>query len=365
MTNKPKTKPLVLCIFDGFGHGEAGPYNAITQAKTPHYDTLWQTCPHTLLDASGMAVGLPHHQMGNSEVGHMNIGAGRPVYQDLSRISQAITNDELKNNPVLKNALSTLAESQKALHLFGLLSPGGVHSHEEHLFALLKLAKACGVKQCYVHAMLDGRDTAPQSAQASLEKLEALCQTLGMASIKTLIGRYFAMDRDNHWDRIEQAYRAIIESQAPYQARNAIDALKQAYERGETDEFVTACLIGEPAAVQNGDVMLGFNFRSDRARQLCHAFNDETFSHFKRQALHLSHFVTLTDYDATLAAEVAFPKPALEHLLTDVLSEHGLTQLRLAETEKYAHVTFFFNGGREKPVAGEERLLIHSPNVAT
>lgn len=357
--------PLVLIIFDGWGHRENTEYNAIANADTPNFDHLWQHYPHTLLNASGEFVGLPDGQMGNSEVGHMSIGSGRIVYQDLSRITLAIDNGDFEKNLNLNQCLDDLITTDKALHIFGLVSSGGVHSHQQHLFALIKLAASKGLKKCYIHAFLDGRDTPPKSAKASLEKLQDVLQQ-HCGEIKTISGRYYAMDRDKRWDRVQLAYQAITESSSEYHADDAITGLQQAYQRGETDEFVKPTVIGEKQMISDGDAIIFFNFRSDRARQLSHAFLDEHLEGFKRgKQINLSHFVSFTEYAANLKTEVAFPTDKLDAVFGKILSQHTLTQLRIAETEKYAHVTFFFNGGLEAPFPGEDRCLIPSPKVAT
>lgn len=358
-------KPIVLCILDGFGHSDIKQHNAIAQAKTPCYDALLKHCPHTFINASGHYVGLPDGQMGNSEVGHMTIGAGRPVYQDLTRIHHAIHHGDFFKNPCLKHALTDIADKNKTLHVMGLLSPGGVHSHEEHLFALLKLAKESGVQHCCVHAFLDGRDTPPKSAADSIERLEKTLSDLKFGHIQTVSGRYYAMDRDQRWDRIEKAYRAIAESQAEHHADTAIEALSAAYARNETDEFVQPTIIGKNAMIEAGDGVVFFNFRADRSRQLSEAFINKNFKPFERTWIPLSHFVGFTNYDDRLNLEVAFPKEHLQGIFAEIVSEAGLKQLRVAETEKYAHVTFFFNGGQEQAFKNEDRQLINSPKVAT
>ncbi|MBS0555964.1 MAG: 2,3-bisphosphoglycerate-independent phosphoglycerate mutase [Proteobacteria bacterium] len=360
-----RPKPVLLLILDGWGHREERENNAIAQANAPNWRHLLATCPHTLLDTHGEFVGLPHGQMGNSEVGHMNIGAGRIVYQDLTRIDAAIADGSFCANPALLRAFT--AAQGATLHVFGLLSPGGVHSSEEHVFALLDMAKKNGVERVAVHAFLDGRDTPPQSARASLEKLQARCDALGNARIATVSGRYYAMDRDKRWERVKLAYDAIADGIAEYRADAALAALDAAYARGETDEFVKPTLIGNGAAIADGDAIFYMNFRADRARQLTQAFVDPAFGGFARtRQIRLSAFVTLTHYsdDLHVTAE-AYPPQSLAHSLGEYLSSLGLKQLRIAETEKYAHVTFFFSGGREEPYPGEDRILVPSPKVAT
>jgi len=370
--DSPRPKPLVLIILDGWGQREDPKANAIAQAHKPCWDALWKNHPHALLSGSGQCVGLPDGQMGNSEVGHMNMGAGRVIHQDLTRIDLAIENGEFFQNPVLCTALDQARDTHKALHIIGLLSPGGVHSHEQHFYALLELAAKHGVKTVYIHAFLDGRDTPPRSALHSLNALNEKCQQLGCGQIVSLIGRYYAMDRDQRWERTQKAYELLIKGKADFQAKDASSGLEQAYQRGENDEFVQATQIGSsPVVIQDGDVVIFMNFRADRARQLTAALlldpanpslrsgpRDEGFKGF-------DSFVSLTQYDKNLKTQVAFPPQPLRHILAEYLSELGLKQLRMAETEKYAHVTYFFNGGIEKPFPGEDRVLIPSPKVAT
>lgn len=358
-------KPVVLIILDGWGNREATPDNAIAAANTPVLDTLYKTYPNTLVDGSGHAVGLPDGQMGNSEVGHMNLGAGRIVYQDFTRISKAIDDGSFFSNPVLLDGLKPAIEQDKAVHILGLFSPGGVHSHEEHLFAMVQMAHEQGAKQVYVHAFLDGRDTPPQSALASIEKFEQAFSDLPHASLASLCGRYFAMDRDNRWDRVEKAWRLIHEGQADFYAKTAAQGLKEAYARKESDEFVQPTWIGDAKPIEAGDAVFFMNFRADRARELSHCFMDSEFPHFQRKKKQLGSFVTLTEYEAGLGAPIAFPTEKLDNVFGDWLAQHGKTQLRISETEKYAHVTFFFSGGREAEFDGEDRILIPSPQVAT
>ncbi len=359
-------KPLVLVILDGFGHSDSPDHNAIYSANTPVYDRLREQHPHGLISGSGMDVGLPEGQMGNSEVGHMNLGAGRVVYQDFTRITKAILEGDFFTNPALTGAVDQAVERGKAVHILGLLSEGGVHSHQDHLIAMIELAAQRGADKIYLHAFLDGRDTPPRSAQPSIVAIEAACSKLGKGRIASMIGRYFAMDRDNRWDRVEQAWQLIVDGQAIFQAESATAALAAAYARDESDEFVQATSIGEPVTVEDGDSVIFMNFRADRARELSHAFLDDDFSGFSRKRLpKLSQFVMLTQYAANLAAPSAFAPTALVNVLGEYLSNLGKTQLRIAETEKYAHVTFFFSGGREEPFPGEQRILIPSPNVAT
>jgi 2,3-bisphosphoglycerate-independent phosphoglycerate mutase len=364
MTVAPK--PLVLMILDGFGHSESPESNAIMAARTPVWDKLWAEAPRTLVSGSGMDVGLPDGQMGNSEVGHMNLGAGRVVYQDLTRVTKSIEDGDFYDNPQLCEAVEAAAVAGKAVHIMGLLSPGGVHSHEDQLIAMVELAARRGAEHIYVHAFLDGRDTPPKSAAPSLTLIEGAYRRLGKGRTASIIGRYFAMDRDNRWDRVQQAYDLITEGAGEFAAQTAIDALHAAYERGESDEFVKATTIGEPVRVEDGDAVVFMNFRADRARELSRAFVEPDFSGFARQRqLQLAGFVMLTQYAADIPAPCAFPPASLDNVLGEYLARQGKTQLRIAETEKYAHVTFFFSGGREEPFEGEERILIPSPQVAT
>ena len=361
----PRPKPVVLLILDGWGHREDPTDNALAQARLPHWRRLWNEAPHTLIHTEGRHVGLPEGQMGNSEVGHMNLGAGRIVYQDLTRIDAAIEDGSFFANAELLAACAAARAGDGTLHVMGLLSPGGVHSHESHVFAMLDLAQRAGVERVAVHAFLDGRDTPPQSAQASLEALQRHCDNLGNARIATVGGRYFAMDRDKRWDRVRRAWDAIVEARADHRAANAQAALAAAYERGETDEFVAPTVLAGAAPMHDGDAVVFMNFRADRARQLTAAFVAPAFEGFPAHRPVLSRFTCLTEYDAKLPAPVAFGPDDLRHTLGELLAEHGMTQLRIAETEKYAHVTFFFSGGREDPYAGETRILVPSPKVAT
>ena len=365
MPSRPK--PVLLLILDGWGHREeAAADNALAQADLPNWRRLLADCPHTLVHTEGRHVGLPEGQMGNSEVGHMNIGAGRIVYQDLTRVDAAIEDGSFNTNPELLAACAAAVEAGGTLHLFGLLSPGGVHSHQAHLFAMLELAAARGVQDVAVHAFLDGRDTPPRSAEASLRRLQALCEKVKVGRIATVSGRYYAMDRDKRWDRVERAYLAITEAMAQYRCDDALAALHAAYARGEGDEFVMPTVVGAGARFRDGDAVVFMNFRADRARELTSAFVQPGFDGFARpRPIALSRFTCLSEYDATLPAPVAFGSEDLRNTLSQVLAAHGLTQLRIAETEKYAHVTFFLSGGVETPVAGEDRVLVPSPQVAT
>lgn len=360
----------LLVVLDGFGYREATEDNAIAQAATPVWDELWQKQPHTLLSGSGEDVGLPAGQMGNSEVGHMNLGAGRIVYQDFTRINRAISQGEFANNRAIGGALKKLDKSHGALHVIGLMSPGGVHSHEDQILTLIKLAVAHGVSDVYLHAFLDGRDTPPRSAETSLKAAEELFASLGNGRIASIIGRYFAMDRDNNWDRVERAYNLIVRGEAPYHAHNAVDALQQAYERGESDEFVQATSIhapqDQPVKMTDDDALVFMNFRADRAREISHAITGTNFDGFpRRSTVSLIDFVTLTRYAEDLKHPCAFEQQRFNNTLGEYLAKLGKRQLRIAETEKYAHVTFFFSGGVEQPYPGEERELIPSPKVAT
>ncbi len=363
-------KPLVLLILDGWGYREDPTDNAIVQANTPVMDRLWRDYPHSLISGSGMDVGLPEGQMGNSEVGHVNLGSGRVVYQDFTRITKAIQDGDFYQNPVLVNAVRSAAQAGKAVHLMGLLSPGGVHSHEEHLIAMIELAAREGAKAIYLHAFLDGRDTPPRSAEASLKRVAAKFNELGMGQIASVIGRYYAMDRDKRWDRVQQAYDLIVDGKADYQFNDAVSALQAAYQRDENDEFVKASVIlgqdGKPVLLQNGDALIFMNFRADRARQFSRTFTDSDFQGFVRNRQpQLAAFVQLTEYAADIKAPVAYPPTSLNNVLGEWLAKHQKTQLRISETEKYAHVTFFFSGGREEVFPGEDRILVPSPAVAT
>ncbi|MEO6678219.1 MAG: 2,3-bisphosphoglycerate-independent phosphoglycerate mutase, partial [Pseudomonas sp.] len=364
MTTTPK--PLVLIILDGFGHSESHEANAVYSAKKPVLDRLTASVPNGLISGSGMDVGLPDGQMGNSEVGHMNLGAGRVVYQDFTRVTKSIRDGEFFENPTICAAVDKAVAAGKAVHFMGLLSDGGVHSHQDHLVAMAELAFKRGAEKIYLHAFLDGRDTPPKSAQSSIELLDATFQALGKGRIASIVGRYFAMDRDNRWDRVAQAYNLIVDGNGEFNAATAQEGLQAAYERGESDEFVKATSIGEPVKVEDGDAVVFMNFRADRARELTRVFVEDGFKEFERaRQPKLAGFVMLTQYAANIPAPSAFAPGSLENVLGDYLAKNGKTQLRIAETEKYAHVTFFFSGGREEPFPGEERILIPSPKVAT
>lgn len=359
-------KPFALIILDGWGHREETSNNAIANAKTPVLDNLWQSKPSTLISGSGMDVGLPDGQMGNSEVGHVNLGAGRIVYQDFTRITKAIEDGSFNDNPALSNAVEKAVANDKAVHVMGLMSPGGVHSHDEHLLAMVKMAEAKGANKVYVHAFLDGRDTPPRSAESSLAKFEQHFAESGKGKVASLVGRYFAMDRDNRWDRVELAYNLITQGKGEFNADSAVAGLEQAYSRDENDEFVKPTTIGEAVSVEDGDAVIFMNFRADRARELTRAFVESDFSGFDRTVKpELADFVMLTQYAADIPTTSAFPPVELTNVMGEWLEKHNKTQLRISETEKYAHVTFFFSGGREDLFEGEKRELIPSPQVAT
>ncbi|MDB6142035.1 MAG: 2,3-bisphosphoglycerate-independent phosphoglycerate mutase [Pseudomonas sp.] len=364
MTATPK--PLVLIILDGFGHSESHHDNAIYSAKMPVMDHLYATHANGLISGSGMDVGLPDGQMGNSEVGHMNLGAGRVVYQDFTRVTKSIRDGEFFENPTICAAVDKAVKAGKAVHFMGLLSDGGVHSHQDHLVAMAELAAQRGAEKIYLHAFLDGRDTPPRSAKASLELMDSTFARLGKGRTASIIGRYFAMDRDNRWDRVASAYNLIVDGASEFKAATGVAGLEAAYERGENDEFVKATSIGDPVKVEDGDAMVFMNFRADRARELTRVFVEDGFKDFERaRQPKLAGFVMLTQYAASIPAPSAFAAGSLDNVLGEYLSKNGKTQLRIAETEKYAHVTFFFSGGREEPFPGEERILIPSPKVAT
>lgn len=365
-----RPRPMALLVLDGWGYSEKTEYNAVLAANTPVWDRLWERYSHTLIRTSGAAVGLPADQMGNSEVGHLNLGSGRVVYQEFTRVSRAIRTGSFFTNRTLTDAVDVAIENNKVVHILGLLSSGGVHSHEEQIHAMVKLAVERGAKNVYVHAFLDGRDTPPKSAEASLEQMDKVCKELGNCQIASIIGRYFAMDRDHRWPRIKSAYNLIAHGESQVTANSAVEGLKMAYERGETDEFVQATAIvadgGDPVKVEDGDVMVFMNYRSDRARQITRPFIEDDFDCFDRgRAPKLAQFTSLTEYNETFKIPVAFPADKMRNVFGEYLSNMGLRQLRIAETEKYAHVTFFFNGGVEAPFDGEDRILINSPQVAT
>ena len=364
-----KYQPALLIVLDGWGYSEEPDNNAIFQAATPNWDRFWQQYPHTLIQASGSDVGLPDAQMGNSEVGHMHLGAGRAVTQDYTRIGNSIADGSFFANATLVQAFEHAEEKQTAVHLFGLLSPGGVHSHEDHILATMQLAARCGVKKLYVHGFLDGRDTPPRRADGSIRRVDEECARLGTGRIASIIGRYYAMDRNKNWDRTAIAYEALVSGAAPFTAKDGSAALAAAYERGESDEFVQATAVsptGERLGIQDDDVVVFLNFRADRARQLTRAFVGDDFHSFSRSTVPRLHsYVTLTQYQADLDVPTVFPPERIENTFGEHVAQTGLSQLRIAETEKYAHVTFFFNGGEEQVFTGEERILVPSPDVPT
>ncbi len=359
-------KPIMLMILDGWGVAPASDVNAATLAQTPNLDRYFAEFPHTTLEASGMEVGLPEGQIGNSEVGHLNIGAGRIIYQSLTRITKAIKDGDFFNNEVLCACMDKTKDAGKALHLMGLLSDGGVHSNINHLIALLEMAKARGLEKVYVHAFLDGRDVPPKSAVGFIKQLQEAIAGMAFGKIATVMGRYYAMDRDNRWDRLEKAYKTLVLGDGKLVA-DPVQGVEASYEAGITDEFVEPMVVeGVDAKITSGDGIIFFNFRPDRARQITRALNDAEFPHFERPASALPvNFVCMTQYDATIDAPVAYPPEEYTETLGEVLAKEGKRQLRIAETEKYAHVTFFFNGGVEEPNLNEERILINSPKVAT
>ncbi|HEX3017070.1 MAG TPA: 2,3-bisphosphoglycerate-independent phosphoglycerate mutase [Caproicibacter sp.] len=358
-------KPLILIIMDGFGEGPAYG-NAIEAAKKPNLDRLFSTNPITKIGASGLNVGLPDGQMGNSEVGHTNIGAGRIVYQELTRITKSIEDGDFFQNPALLGAVDKAAASGKALHLLGLLSDGGVHSHNSHMYAILKLAKDRGCKKVYVHAFLDGRDVPPSSGKDYVADCVKKMKEIGIGEIATVMGRYYAMDRDNRWERVEKAYAAMVYGEG-VQCSDPVQAVEDSYKNEVTDEFVVPAVCAKDAAIQSGDSVIFYNFRPDRAREITRTFVDPDFKGFERKkGFFPLNYVCMTQYDATMPnVDVAFRPESLKNTFAEYISNKGLTQLRIAETEKYAHVTFFFNGGVETVYPGEERALIKSPKVAT
>ena len=363
--------PVCLLILDGFGYREDITDNAIGQAKKPNWDSLWGNFPHTLINASEHYVGLPDGQMGNSEVGHLNIGAGRVVFQDFERINNSISSGDFFTHPELSPALSNIQKQGKALHILGLLSDGGVHSHQDHIHAMLEMAAMHGLSRVYVHAFLDGRDTPPVSAAPFIDALESKCASLGVGKIASISGRFYGMDRDKRWPRVESAYDLLTEGIGEFHAESAAIGLQDAYARGENDEFVKTTAIHKadekPSHLEDGDLLVFMNFRSDRARQLTHALLAEEFDGFHRRHVpKLADYFTLTVYDKKeTKATVLFPPQEVRNTFGEYVSSLGLTQLRIAETEKYPHVTFFFNGGEEKVFTGEDRILVPSPQVET
>ena len=361
--DEPK-KPTALIIMDGFGHRDEKKGNAIEAAKTPNLDRIFKENPLVYIGASGLDVGLPDGQMGNSEVGHTNIGAGRIVYQELTRITKSIQDGDFFSNEALMSAIDQCKWFHSTLHIFGLLSDGGVHSHIDHMIALLELARRNGLTKVCFHCFMDGRDTPPQSGIEYIDRLQNKIDVMGLGCIATISGRYYAMDRDKRWDRVEKAYQAIAEGVGEH-AATAHEAMQASYDAGVTDEFVVPVIVTEGATVKDDDAIIFANFRPDRAREITRAFVDHEFDGFKRQRRNI-HYVCMTQYDATIAGvEVAFKPQSLKNTFGEYISDKGLTQLRIAETEKYAHVTFFFNGGVEKEYPGEDRALIPSPKVAT
>ena len=359
-------KPVLLMILDGWGIAPASSSNAAAVAATPCLDKFFAEYPYTTLEASGGAVGLPDGQMGNSEVGHLNIGAGRIIYQELTRITKAVKDGDFFTNPVLTDVMVKTKAAGKALHLMGLLSDGGVHSHLEHVFALLEMARQQGLEKVYVHAFLDGRDVGPKTAVAYLQQLQEALQQIGVGKIATVSGRYYAMDRDKRWERTEKAYRALVLGEGEH-AENAVSGVERSYEQGVTDEFVIPFIVGEnDGRITAGDGIVFFNFRPDRAREITRAFCADEFDGFDRGTRKNVTYVCFTEYDGTIPNKtVAFHKVELTNTFGQFLADNGKTQARIAETEKYAHVTFFFNGGVEEPNKGEERILVKSPKVAT
>ncbi len=364
-------RPVVLCIMDGFGHNPSDYGNAIKAANTPNLDKLMAEYPMTYIGASGMDVGLPDGQMGNSEVGHTNIGAGRVVYQELTRITKSIQDGDFFQNEALVGAVENCKKNGTALHLIGLLSDGGVHSHNTHLYGLLKLAKDSGLTKVYVHALLDGRDVPPASGVEYIEELEAKMKEIGVGEIATVMGRFYAMDRDNMWDRVGMAYNAMVNCEG-IKTDDAVEAVKKSYETIDgdgkhlTDEFVMPTVCSKGAPISENDSVIFFNFRPDRAREITRTFVDPDFKGFERKAFFPLYYVCMTQYDAEMPnVHVAFKPETLVNTMGEIVSKHGLKQLRIAETQKYAHVTFFYNGGEEKVYPGEDRVLIDSPKIST
>ncbi len=358
-------KPVVLMILDGYGINERKDHNAVAEARTPVMDELMRTCPYVKGNASGMAVGLPEGQMGNSEVGHLNMGAGRIVYQELTRITKEIQDGTFFENPALLDAVNNCKAKNSALHLFGLVSDGGVHSHNTHIYGLLELARRNGLSQVYVHCFLDGRDTPPASGKGYVQELEEKMKEIGVGKVASVMGRYYAMDRDNNYDRVEYAYNALTKGEG-LTAESGPAGIQASYDRQETDEFVKPTVVvenGKPVAtIKDGDSVIFFNFRPDRAREITHAFCDDDFQGFARQKRLDLVYVCFSDYDPTIPhKEVAFHKISVTNTFGEWLAANGMKQARIAETEKYAHVTFFFNGGVEQPNEGETRILVNSP----
>ena len=368
MSSRPK--PVVLIVLDGWGLRHQREHNAIAGARKPVWDRLWRESPHAAIRTSGSAVGLPSGQMGNSEVGHLNIGAGRVVYQEFTRVSRSIRTGSFFSNRTLTDAVDMAVGCNTAVHILGLLSPGGVHSHEEHIHAMARLAVERGAPRVYVHAFLDGRDMPPKSAGPSIAAMNAVFAELGRGRIASISGRYYAMDRDNRWDRVAKAYDLLVDGTAEFEAPDAAGALELAYARGETDEFVKptriVCAGEQPVAIRDGDVVINMNYRSDRVRQITRALVQPGFDAFHRSVVRrLAVYVSLTEYSKDFDVPIAFPPERLKNGFGEYIASLGLHQLRVAETEKYAHVTLFFNGGVEQPFEGEDRLLIPSPKVST
>lgn len=364
----PKVVPILLLILDGFGHRLEGEDNAILLANTPNWDRLCQQYAYATIEASEQFVGLPPSQFGNSEVGHLNIGAGRIVQQDITRIDNDVEQQVLGNNPVIQAVLNTAILQKCVLHVIGLISDGGVHSHERHIHALIKSAARAGVEKICIHAILDGRDTPPKSAERYLQRLEAICCEYPSAYIGSICGRYYAMDRDNRWERIQLAYQLIVEGYGQFTASSSLQALKEAYARNESDEFVQTTTIlhqGHTTTIKDSDAVICMNFRADRMRELVTAMTDPTFENFVTRKLKFSNFSTITRYADFFSFPVAYEKQHIYNSFGEYLSKLNLKQLRIAETEKYPHVTYFFSGGREAPFPQEERVLIPSPKVAT
>ncbi len=358
-------KPYVLCIMDGFGYNPDGYGNAIAAADTPNLDRLFSSCPHTLIGASGFDVGLPDGQMGNSEVGHTNIGAGRVVYQELTRISKMIGDGEFFENKVLRGAIENCKKNGSALHLMGLLSDGGVHSHNTHLYALLTLAKQAGLTKVFVHCLMDGRDVPPTSGAEFVSELYAETDEIGVGKIGMIAGRYYGMDREKKFDRVQKVYDAVTALKGETFSCG-VEKLRESYQNGVTDEFVVPALSEDAEPLRDGDSFIFFNFRPDRAREITRAFVDPAFNGFEREKMLDLYYVCMTQYDATMPnVHVAYLPQSLDKPFGQIVSEHGMTQLRIAEYTKYAHVTFFLNGGTETVYLGEDRILIDSPNVAT
>ncbi|MGN7610696.1 2,3-bisphosphoglycerate-independent phosphoglycerate mutase [Magnetococcales bacterium HHB-1] len=365
-----RPKPMVLTILDGWGVRETPDANAIHHAKTPNFDRWWDHYPKTVLKTSGLAVGLPEGQMGNSEVGHVNLGAGRVVYQDYAKINKAVDAGDFARNQAITDTITDALKKERAIHIMALLSPGGIHSHTKHIVETIRVAAKMGAEKIYIHAFLDGRDTPPRSALEYIKDFEKNLQKIGQGEIVSVGGRYYGMDRDKRWNRVQKAYDAFTQGIGLH-APTARQAVEEAYARGENDEFVLPTLIHAPdkapVLINDHDVVMMINFRADRMREICHALTDDIFDGFERQKQpKLTSFLCMTAYDNTLKdVRIAFPPESLENIFGKILSENNLTQLRAAETEKYAHVTYFFNGGEETIFPGEERLLIPSPKVAT